>query len=77
MATTEQGATHPPDERMDKLRISNGQIEAAPFGPALPGGAVTPTKDPDSSVKSDVLESSNGLLDPELRWRVPAYKELA
>jgi hypothetical protein len=67
MATTEQGATHAPDERMDKLRISNGQIEAAPFGRALPGAAGVPTNDTDSRSDVAASESSNGLLDPELR----------
>lgn len=32
MSTTEQGTTHQRDEQMDKLRISNGRVHAAPLG---------------------------------------------
>jgi len=69
MATTEQGTTHRHDERMDKLRISNGQIQAAPLGPALPadgGGSLD-----DTGVGSEGAEShsdnSDGLLAADLR----------
>jgi hypothetical protein len=34
MATTEQGTIQQRDEQMDKLRISNGRVQAAPLGPA-------------------------------------------
>lgn len=34
MSTTEQGTTHQRDEQMDKLRISNGRVHAAPLGSA-------------------------------------------
>jgi hypothetical protein len=67
MATTEQGATQPHDDPMDKLRISNGQIEAAPFGPALPADAGTPKNGKDRHSEIADSETANGLLDPELR----------
>ncbi len=55
MATTEQGTTYSHDEQMDKLRISNGQIQAAPLGSPLPDDvAVAPSP-------------ADGLLDPGLR----------
>jgi hypothetical protein len=61
MATTEQGTTYQHDEQMDKLRISNGQIRAAPLGPALSDDA--------DSTESDAAppENAGSLLDPELR----------
>lgn len=68
MATTEQGTTYQNDERMDKLRISNGQIQAAPLGPALPDDARSLS---DAGSGSENAESkpdaTDGLLAPDLR----------
>ena len=65
-ATTEQGTTVRPDEQMDKLRISNGQIQAAPFGQPLPDDAGAAPRD--SGTGSEVAETvSDGLLAPGLR----------
>lgn len=61
MATTEQGTTHQHDEQMDKLRISNGQIQAAPLGPALSDDAATTESD------AAPPENAGALLDPDLR----------
>jgi hypothetical protein len=55
MATTEQGTTYRHGERMDKLRISNGYIQAAPLG--------TPPRDDADAVP----DSTDGLLSPDLR----------
>ena len=69
MATTEQGITRQHDERMEKLRIRNGQIQAAPLGPAQPadsgessvvGGAGAETTESNSG-------SADGLLAGDLR----------
>jgi len=66
MATTEQGTTYRHDEQMDKLRISNGRIEVAPFGQPLSEDArVAPG---DNSTGSEVAEIvPDGLLPPGLR----------
>jgi hypothetical protein len=61
MATTEQGTTYQHDEQMDKLRISNGQIQAAPLGPALSDDAATTESD------AAPPENAGALLDPDLR----------
>jgi len=62
MATTEQGTTHQHDEQMEKLRISNGQVQEAPLGPSLAN---------DAESESDVVEASaddgDGMLSPDLR----------
>lgn len=55
MATHEQGTTNRHGGRMDKLRISNGQIQAAPLGAPMGDDADT------------VSEASDGLLPPNLR----------
>ena len=55
MASTEQGTTYRHGEQMDKLRISNGQIQAAPLG-------APPRDDADA-----VPDSTDGLLPPDLR----------
>ena len=68
MATTEQGTTRRHDEQMDKLRISNGQIEAAPLGPPVRSGA--PSQDPHADADdagTDARDNTGALLDPELR----------
>ena len=73
MATTEQGTRHRHDERMDKLRISNGQIQAAPLGPSLPadaGKAVDGTETSSENAESNTesrSENSDGLLAADLR----------
>lgn len=69
MATTEQGTRHRHDERMDKLRIRNGQIQATPLGSARsddadPAPTVTETN---ATPGEPAASSSHGLLDPELR----------
>lgn len=65
MATTEQGTTYRHDEQMDKLRISNGQIQAAPLGSAVPGDAGSASTDEQSLASAPT--NDNALLDPELR----------
>ncbi len=55
MATTEQGSTNRHDGQMDKLRISNGQIQAAPLGSPMRDDADT------------VPETTDGLLAANLR----------
>ena len=55
MATTEQGTMFRHDGQMDKLRISNGQIQAAPLG--------SPRRDD----ADPVPDSTDGLLSPDLR----------
>jgi hypothetical protein len=69
MATTEQGITYRRDDRMEKLRISNGQIQAAPLGPARPAGSgeVIDDAEPGSKITRSNSESTDGLLDPGLR----------
>lgn len=66
MATTEQGTTYRHDEQMDKLRISNGRIEVAPFGqPLSEDTGVAPG---DNGTGSEVAEIvPDGLLPPGLR----------
>jgi len=66
MATTEQGTEHRHDERMDKLRIRNGQIQATPLGSARSSDADGSQSETESSVEP-VSSSTDGLLDPELR----------
>jgi hypothetical protein len=76
MATTEQGTTHRHDEQMDKLRISNGRVQAAPLGlaPAEDAGSVSDVAEAESDVieaESDVaeapVENAGALLSPDLR----------
>ena len=66
MATTEQGTTNRHDEQMDKLRISNGQIQAAPLGQPLSDDAGAASGD--NGTGSEVAEMAlDGLLPPNLR----------
>lgn len=62
MATTEQGTTHRREEQMDKLRIGNGRIQAAPLGPPLSD---------DAGISSEADETTpdptGALLAPGLR----------
>jgi hypothetical protein len=69
MATTEQGTRHRHDERMDKLRISNGQIQAAPLGPSLPADAEKARDGSESGSPGTESSSDNpdGLLAADLR----------
>ena len=76
MATTEQGTTHRHDEQMDKLRISNGRVQAAPLGPPLAedAGSVSDVAEAESDVieaESDVAEATTdnagAILSPDLR----------
>ena len=69
MATTEQGTRHRHDERMDKLRISNGQIQAAPLGPALPADAEAESEGagPGTENAESQSDNSDGLLANDLR----------
>jgi hypothetical protein len=66
MATTEQGTTYRHDEQMDKLRISNGRIKAAPLGqPMSEDAGVAPG---DNGTDSEVAHIvPDGLLPPGLR----------
>ena len=76
MATTEQGTTYRHDEQMDKLRISNGRVQAAPLGPppAEDAGSVSDVAEAESDVieaESDVAEApaanAGAVLSPDLR----------
>jgi len=69
MATTEQGTTYQHDEQMDKLRISNGQIQAAPLGPVESDDVETIEAEAESTPDSDAVppENTGILLDPDLR----------
>jgi len=69
MATTEQGTTYRHDEQMEKLRISHGQIQAAPLDSPLPDDAGSVSGD--SSTSSEIVEPApdptSGLLAANLR----------
>ena len=66
MATTEQGTTYRHDEQMDKLRISNGRIEVAPFGQPLSEDAgAAPGANGTGSEVAEIVP--DGLLPPGLR----------
>ena len=70
MATTEQGTTYRHDEQMDKLRISNGQIQAAPLGQPLPDDAEAAARD--SGTDSEVVETvSDGVSYTHLEQDLP------
>jgi hypothetical protein len=62
MATTEQGTTHRREEQMDKLRIGNGRIHAAPLGPPLPDDAGI-----SSEADQTTPDPTGALLAPGLR----------
>lgn len=64
MATTEQGTTYQHDEQMDKLRISNGQIQAAPLGRPLPDDGVPADVEGEGAEEAG---NNGALLDPDLR----------
>lgn len=69
MATTEQGTTHELDEQMDKLRISNGRVQAAPLGPpsASDGDSASDVIEADSEVVEAAPENNGTILSSELR----------
>ena len=69
MATTEQGITRQHDERMDKLRISKGQVRAAPLGPPLPedAGSTSNFADTRSQVDESAADTTGAILSPDLR----------
>ena len=67
MATTEQGTTYDHDEQMDKLRITNGQIQAAPLGPAMSDDAPEAETDAETVTAPDPGNAADALLDPDLR----------
>ena len=69
MATTDQGTTYQHDEQMDKLRISNGQVQAAPLGPPLSDDAGSALEDTGTSseVAETAPDSTGALLAPDLR----------
>jgi len=69
MATTEQGSTHRHEEQMDKLRIGNGRIRAAPLGAPLPDDAGTAPDDTgiSSEAVETTLDPTGALLPPGLR----------
>jgi hypothetical protein len=69
MATTEQGTTHELDEQMDKLRISNGRVQAAPLGPppASDGDSASDVAEADSEVVEATPDNSGTILSAELR----------
>jgi hypothetical protein len=59
MTTTEQGSTNQHDGQMDKLRISNGQIQEAPLA--------SPMRDDAGSMSDRVSDTNDGLLAAGLR----------
>ena len=69
MATTEQGTTHEHDEQMDKLRISNGRVQAAPLGPpqSAEADSASDVAETDSDVVEAAPDSSSAILSPDLR----------
>ena len=69
MATTEQGITHRHEEQMDKLRIGNGRVLAAPLGPPLPDDVGTAPDDAgiSSEVDEKTPDPTGALLAPGLR----------
>ena len=69
MATTEQGITHQYDERMDKLRIRKGQVQAAPLGSPRPDDAGSPSNftETSSQVDESASDTTGAILSPDLR----------
>jgi hypothetical protein len=69
MATTEQGTTHQHDEQMDKLRISNGRVQAAPLGPPSASGADSASDVAEAEPEVAEAEPANAgaILSPDLR----------
>ena len=69
MATTEQGTTHQHDEQMEKLRISNGQIQEAPLGPSLADDAESESDVVEASPDADDAgpDTGDAMLSPDLR----------
>lgn len=67
MATTEQGTTHQHDEQMEKLRISNGQVQEAPLGPSLADDAESDVAEANSDVDESMPASGDAMLSPDLR----------
>jgi hypothetical protein len=69
MATTEQGTTHQHDEQMDKLRISNGRVQAAPLGLPRSAGAdsASGVAEADSEVVEAAPDNTGTILSPDLR----------
>lgn len=67
MATTEQGTTHRHDEEMDKLRIRDGRIQAAPLGPARRDDERSATNDGDAHEETPSMNNDGSVLSPDLR----------
>ncbi len=69
MATTEQGTTHEHDEQMEKLRISNGRVQAAPLGRAQRADGDSTPDDAQASTQAADYPPDNGgaVLSPDLR----------
>ena len=60
MATTEQGTTHRHDEQMEKLRIRDGRIQAAPLGSSR-----GPSRRADEQSVSEGAEIENSERSPD------------
>ena len=67
MATTEQGTTHRHDEQMDKLRIRDGRIQAAPLGPAHRNDERSIADDSDTDDAASLPDNGGSVLSPDLR----------
>ena len=67
MATTEQGSRHRHDEQMDKLRIRDGRIQAAPLGPARRAEGQSTSDEADSEVGGPSPDNGGSVLSPDLR----------
>ncbi|NIM71712.1 MAG: hypothetical protein GTO67_03575 [Gammaproteobacteria bacterium] len=76
MATTEQGTTYRHHEQMDKLRISNGRVQAAPLGPPPSdhAGAASDVAEAETDVveaepegAEDSADNAGAVLSPDLR----------
>ena len=71
MATTEQGTTHRHDELMEKLRIRDGRVQAAPLGPSQGSArrAGEPSISEGAEAENPEREPDNGgsVLAPDLR----------
>jgi len=67
MATTEQGTTHRHDEQMDKLRIRDGRIQAAPLGTARQTDQRSVANDAETEERGPSPDNGGSVLAPDLR----------
>ena len=69
MATTEQRTIYQYDERMDKLRIRRGQVQAAPLSSPRPDDAESASNivAANSQVSESTPDAAGTMLSPDLR----------